>query len=99
MFRDVREPDFNDPAEPHRVLANLNLPVYVTTNYDDFMVKALARHHRQPNRVLCQWNWAVEGYVSGNPTVFERILCTSRQSQTRLYFICTDTFRSRSLSS
>ena len=46
MFEGAGEPDFNDPTEPHRVLANVNLPVYVTTNYDDFMVKALMRHLR-----------------------------------------------------
>jgi|SRR5215213_1867748 len=71
MFQDAGVPDFNDPTEPHRVLASLNLPVYVTTNYDDFMVKALARRHRDPKRVLCQWNRAVKDYVSDNPTILE----------------------------
>jgi len=68
MFEKFQEPDFNDPNEPHRVLANLDLPVYVTTNYDDFMVKALARHHREPNRVLCKWNRGLNDY----PTIFEQ---------------------------
>ena len=68
MFEKFPEPDFNDPAEPHRVLANLDLPVYVTTNYDDFMVKALARHHRAPNRVLCKWNRG----LNDQPTIFEQ---------------------------
>ena len=99
MFADVKEPDFNDPAEPHRVLANLDLPVYVTTNYDDFMVKALARHHREPNRILCQWNRAVKDYVTDNPTILEKDPSYNRQSQTRSSFICTDMFQSRSPSS
>jgi SIR2-like domain len=72
MFAKAGEPDFSDPTEPHRVLASLNLPVYVTTNYDDFMVKALIRRHRQPNRVLCQWNRAVKDYVTDNPTILEK---------------------------
>jgi hypothetical protein len=72
MFQDAGEPDFNDPTEPHRVLASLNLPVYVTTNYDDFMVKALIRRHREPNRILCQWNRAVKDYVGDNPTILEK---------------------------
>jgi hypothetical protein len=72
MFEGAGEPDFNDPTEPHRVLANVNLPVYVTTNYDDFMVKALVRHYRQPNRILCQWNRAVKDYVRDNPTILEK---------------------------
>src|SRR5262249_8661364 len=37
----VPPPDFNDPSEPHRALANLKLPTYITTNYDDFMFRAL----------------------------------------------------------
>ncbi|HKG48141.1 MAG TPA: SIR2 family protein [Pyrinomonadaceae bacterium] len=72
MFEKAGQPDFSDPAEPHRVLASLNLPVYVTTNYDDFMVKALVRRHRDPKRVLCQWNRAVKDYVSDNPTILEK---------------------------
>jgi hypothetical protein len=72
MFQESGVPDYNDPTEPHRVLADLNLPVYVTTNYDDFMVKALVRHHRQPNRILCQWNRAVKDYVRDNPTILEK---------------------------
>jgi len=72
MFEKAGEPDFTDPIEPHRVLASLNLPVYVTSNYDDFMIKALVRRHRQPNRVLCQWNRAVKDYVTDNPTILEK---------------------------
>jgi hypothetical protein len=68
MFEKFAEPDFNDANEPHRVLANLDLPVYVTTNYDDFMVKALVRHHREPNRVLCKWNRA----LNDQSTIFEQ---------------------------
>jgi hypothetical protein len=36
------------------------------------MFKALVRHHRQPNRILCQWNRAVKDYVSDNPTILEK---------------------------
>lgn len=72
MFEDLPTPDPDDESEPHRLLAKLDLPVYVTTNYDDFMVQALSRHHRQPNRVLCQWNHAVKNYVSDNPTILEK---------------------------
>jgi hypothetical protein len=71
MFEGFGSPDVNDPLEPHRVLANLDLPVYVTTNYDDFMFQALRRRHREPNRILCQWNQAVKNYVHDNPTILE----------------------------
>ncbi len=46
-------PDFRAADEPHAVLAALPLKVYLTTNYDDFMVKALASRSARPKaRVL-----------------------------------------------
>jgi hypothetical protein len=72
MFKDTKSPDFSDPQEPHRALASLPLPVYLTTNYDDFMVQALTKRHRQPRKVVCKWNKAVKDYVEENPTVFEQ---------------------------
>ncbi len=52
-----RSPDFEDPGEPHRVLADLALPVYITTNYDSFMEDALRRSpDRTPHQVVCQWH-------------------------------------------
>ena len=48
-------PDFSAPGEPHAVLAELGLPVYLTTNYDDFMVQALRRAGRHPQRDFCRW--------------------------------------------
>lgn len=49
-------PNFRDEDEPHGVLADLPLPVYLTTNYDDFMVKALKDRGKDPKRELCRWN-------------------------------------------
>ena len=40
MIKELQQrlpPDFSNPDQPHRILANLPLPVYLTTNYDDFM--------------------------------------------------------------
>lgn len=49
-------PDFSQETEPHRVVADLELPVYITTNYDNFMLAALQRNgHRTPSREVCQW--------------------------------------------
>jgi hypothetical protein len=42
-------PDFDDPAQPHRLLADLRLPVYVTTNYDDYLAQAI-RHYARARR-------------------------------------------------
>jgi SIR2-like domain len=49
-------PDFSMPDEPHATLADLPLPIYMTTNYDNFMVRALEHRGKQPKRELCRWN-------------------------------------------
>jgi len=43
-------------AEPHHVLASWPVPVYLTTNYDDFMLKALEANKRSAHRDFCRWN-------------------------------------------
>jgi hypothetical protein len=47
-------PDFTVDTEPHAVLAALPLPIYMTTNYDDFMAEALRREGKQPRREICR---------------------------------------------
>ena len=49
-------PDFSDPEEPHALLADLGLPLYITTNYDDFMSQALRDRGRTPTQEICKWN-------------------------------------------
>ena len=48
-------PNFDDPNDPYTTLAKLPLPVYVTTNYDDFMEQALIKQKRDVKRDLCKW--------------------------------------------
>ncbi|MEA2633413.1 MAG: hypothetical protein QOH92_180 [Chloroflexota bacterium] len=66
----AKPPDFHSPGEPHGVLADLPLPIYMTTNYDDFMVRALKSRSRAPYREVCQWNDDVKAAV-GFTSVFE----------------------------
>jgi len=47
---------FEIPDEPHGVLADLPLPVYITTNYDDLMVQALKSRGKMPYQEICRWN-------------------------------------------
>ena len=49
-------PDFSASEEPHACLADLPLPVFMTTNYDDFMVQALQAAGKEPKRDICRWN-------------------------------------------
>lgn len=59
IFRDTSKPDFDDPTEPHGLLADLNLPLYLTTNYDNFMYQALRSRNRDPSQIVCRWNDSV----------------------------------------
>lgn len=60
----AKPPNFAEPDEPHAVLADLPLPIYMTTNYDDFMMRALQSRGKVPRRDLCVWNKYIEGYTS-----------------------------------
>jgi hypothetical protein len=55
-FAAVRTPDFKAADEPHALLAELQLPVYLTTNYVNFMSKALSAKKKDPQREICRWN-------------------------------------------
>jgi hypothetical protein len=58
----------DDPCEPHKALARLNLPIYVTTNVDNLLTSALAEVGRDPQVVICPWNRHLERLES----VFDR---------------------------
>ncbi len=58
----------DDPNETHRILANLDLPLYLTTNFDSFMAEALAARGKQVTRELCRWNRDLDGL----PSLFEQ---------------------------
>jgi hypothetical protein len=59
-FKNCVPPDFNAVDEPHGVLARLPLPIYMTTNYDDLMVRALRAQGREPLREACRWKKDIE---------------------------------------
>lgn len=66
-----RPPDFSDPAQPHRFLADLHLPMYLTTNYDRFMTKALETTVPEVSTLMCRWNYETrrdEGVLVATPT-------------------------------
>ncbi len=46
----------DNPNEVHRVLADLELPLYLTTNIDSFIIEALKARGWQPVRALCRWS-------------------------------------------
>src|SRR5215467_8772351 len=56
QIKDAAPPNFTSNEEPHGVLARLPLPVYLTTNYDNFLTRALASEGRKPQQHVCCWN-------------------------------------------
>ena len=56
LLRKVSPSGFSSIEESHGFIASLPLPVYITTNYDDFLYKALRSKGKEPKRVVCQWN-------------------------------------------
>lgn len=67
-YERAQSPDFSSPDELHRVLAELPLPVYVTTDYDSYMFEALKRTRRDPKREFCRWR---EDLQKDPPNVFD----------------------------
>ena len=49
-----------DPANPFQVLAELPLPIYITTSSSNIMATALAAMDKTPKIELCRWNEDVE---------------------------------------
>jgi hypothetical protein len=70
MFGGITVPDFRAQDEPHGLLADLRLPIYVTTNYDDFMYQALADRGRSPIRAICPWYTTDPGEVAEATRMF-----------------------------
>jgi hypothetical protein len=67
-FQNPKLPDFTNPHEPHAALASLPLPIYMTTNYDPFMMKALKAAGKNPRRELCRWN----KFTKDSPSIFDK---------------------------
>ncbi|GAA3797067.1 hypothetical protein GCM10022226_15570 [Sphaerisporangium flaviroseum] len=66
VSRDV--PDFNDPNDVHGLLAEFPIPLFITTNYDNFMQDALLLRGKLPTSVIPPWYEE----VPRRPTELER---------------------------
>jgi hypothetical protein len=56
-----------DPAEPHRVLAQLPLPLYLTAAFSNLLAEALVEAGKDPQVELCRWN----EYVKLLPSLYD----------------------------
>ena len=57
-----------EPFEPYKVLAQLPLPVFITTNLNNLLAAALTEAGKDPQVVLCPWN----DYVEQAESIFDR---------------------------
>lgn len=55
-FQSAGRPPLTAEDEPHRVLGSLPLAVYITTNYDSFLIDALTSQGKAPSQELLRWN-------------------------------------------
>lgn len=61
-------PRFGPPgSDPFLILADLPLPIYLTTCYHDFLEVALRRAGKTPRAEICRWQRGLEGI----PSVFD----------------------------
>jgi hypothetical protein len=58
----------DNPYNPYRVLADLPLPIYITTNLNNLMASALQEAGKDPQVVICPWN----EYIEQTETIFDR---------------------------
>jgi SIR2-like domain len=49
------DPSFSASSDVHGILADLPFPLYITTAYDDFLVKALTSRARDVRQDWCRW--------------------------------------------
>lgn len=55
ILRKAQRPDFGNPSQIHTVLAGFALPTFVTTNYDDYMCRALWAQNKRPILGISPW--------------------------------------------
>jgi hypothetical protein len=64
MFKDLHPATLSAPNHLLAALADLPLPIYITTNYDDFMFRALKSRGKEPHVELCSWNPALHSQAA-----------------------------------
>jgi hypothetical protein len=73
ILRNIPAPNFSLPEYEntvYTVLADLNLPIYVTTNYDHLMEEALRNRGKDPITEFCRWNSSIIKYAKSAQVSF-----------------------------
>ncbi len=78
---------------PYDILAHLNLPIYITTNYDGFMEYSLSRDHgKKPESDFCKWGDKLNDFVktANIPSVFDNNQYKPAEERPLVYHIHGD---------
>jgi hypothetical protein len=73
ILKTIPPPDFSAPEYEntvYSVLADLNLPIYITTNYDHLMEEVLISRGKDPRSEFCRWNKILTEYSKQAQIVF-----------------------------
>lgn len=76
-YSNIKMPNFFSEEfkyTPYHFLAKLNLPIYITTNYDLLMEKALKGFDKEPISECCVWNDGLKRYMDSidSPSAFKK---------------------------
>lgn len=66
LLKEIDLVDFNSQfknSSPYNILANLDLPIYITTNYDKFLELTISKSsNKESQNELCRWNDRLNKY-------------------------------------
>jgi hypothetical protein len=52
------------PGDSYDIISDLDLPIYITTNYDDLLLHALRNKRKDPQPMLCPWHNSINELAS-----------------------------------
>ncbi len=70
----------NTHGEPFHTLAQLPIPLYITSNYDNLMYNHLIKEKPKTRRVVPNWRKALDIYKYGNPELRDNVTSTTEHS-------------------
>jgi SIR2-like domain/TIR domain len=94
MLKDIYPSDLSSQTKsPYDVLSNLDLPIYITTNYDRFMEEALSKNPRKkPESDFCKWSDKLIKYAKtiNIPSVFDETQYKPSEERPLVYHVHGD---------
>jgi hypothetical protein len=94
MLKEIYPSDFSSQIKsPYDVLSNLDLPIYITTNYDRFMEEALSKNSRKkPESDFCKWSDKLIKYAKtvDIPSVFDETQYKPTEERPLVYHVHGD---------